>query len=167
MDKSVISSNLEVKYAGAAIEYGTLTLFIENLPVQQPVLVMPLERSILHGSIAIYQWVIHVTTRTGTKSPVAYATFRAAEVKETVLGKRLIFPSQEDWSANAKERADQLQQQFLVCITDLLNQSGRVSQVIVPARHRLPDEWVWSSRCTEERIVSRDGLWTLVHNPLV
>lgn len=167
MNNHLSSRDLEVKYAGIAIEYGTLPLFIENLPVQQPVLVMPLERSILHGSMAISQWVIHVTARTGTKSPVAYATFRAAEVKETVLGQRLIFPSQEDWSANPKERADQLQQQFLACVTDLLNQSGRVSQILAPARHRLPDEWVWSSRCTEERIVYRDGLWMLVHNPLV
>ena len=42
MDNSVSSRKLEVKHAGAAIEYGTLTLLMESC-FQQPVLVMPLE----------------------------------------------------------------------------------------------------------------------------
>ena len=103
MNNSVLSHDLEVKYAGDAIEYGTLALLMESL-VQQPVLVMPLERSILQGSIAIFQWMIHVTSRTDANSPITYATFRAAEVKQTVLGQTLIYPSQEAWLANPKER---------------------------------------------------------------
>jgi hypothetical protein len=162
MNNSVSSRNLEVKYAGAAIEYGTLALLMESL-VQQPVLVMPLERSIMYGSITIFQWVIHVTTRADANSPIAYATFRAAEVKQTVLGQKLIFPlTQEEWVAHPKERAHQLQEQFQVCIIDLLKRSPHVSQVIAPARHRLPGEWVWSARGTDERIVCRDGAWVLV-----
>jgi hypothetical protein len=161
MDNSVSSRKLEVKFAGAATEYGTLTLLMESC-FQQPVLVMPLERTIMYGSVTLFQWMIHVTTRITENSPIAYATFRAAEVKQTVLGSTLVFPPLEEGWIQPKERAQHLQQQFQECVADLLKRSAHVTQVIVPARHRLPDEWVWSARCTDEHIAFRDGSWILL-----
>jgi hypothetical protein len=161
MDNSVSSRKLEVKHTGDAIEYGTLTLLLDSCYLQ-PTLVMPLERTIMYGSVTIFQWMIHVTTRTSENSPIAYATFRAAEVKQTVLGQTLVFPFQKEWLEHPKEYAHQLQQQFQECVADLLKRSAHITQVLIPARHRLPDEWVWSARCTDERIAFRDGAWILL-----
>lgn len=155
------ASDLEVTQAGNAIEYGHFPLFIENL-MQQPVLVMPLERTLRHGSVTIFQWMIHITSRSDAQSPIAYATFWVAEVQQTALGQTLTFPTPSCWVEHPKERASHLQQQFLACITDLLKRSPQVSQVIVPARHRLPDEWVWSARCTDERLAYHNESWIIV-----
>jgi hypothetical protein len=163
MNNSLSSHSLEVKYAGVAVEYGTLALLIESL-VQQPVLMMPLERSIQHGSITIFQWMIHMTTRANTHSPVAYATLPAAEIKQTVLGSVLTYPLQRAREEATKQQAQQFQRQLQECVIVLLERSPQVSQVIVPARLRLPDEWVWSARCTDERIVCRDGAWILLEH---
>ena len=161
MDNSVSSRSLEVKYAGAAIEYGTLALLMESL-LQQPVLVMPLERSIQHGSVTIFQWMIHVTTRITTHSPVVYATLPAAEIKQTVIGTLFTYPPEQPREEATKQQALRLPQQLQACVVTLLERSPQVSQVIAPARHRLPDEWVWSARGTDERIVCRDGAWVLL-----
>ena len=161
MNNSLSSRDLEVKYAGVAIEYGTLTLLIDTV-VQQPVLVMPLERSIQYGSVTVFQWMIHITTRLDMNSPVTYATFQTAQVKQTALAQTLTFPPQEEWLVQPKEHAHKLQQQVLVCVTDLLKRSFQVSQVIVPARYRLPNEWVWSARCQDHRIAYWNGSWMLV-----
>jgi hypothetical protein len=118
----------------------------------------------MYGSVTIFQWMIHVTTRTSENSPVAYATFRAAEVKQTVLGETLVFPSLEEGWIQPKERAHQFQQQFQECVAELLKRSAHVSQIIAPARHRLPDEWVWSARGSDERIACRDGAWVLLED---
>jgi hypothetical protein len=163
MSNNLSSHNLDARYAGIAIEYGTLTLLIESL-FQQPVLIMPLERSIQHGSVTIFQWMVHITTRTSSTSPVAYATLRAAEVKQTAIGRTLIYPPQQPHEVALPQRALLFQQQLQTCLITLLEQSPQVSQIIAPARHRLPDEWVWSARCEDQRIVCHDGAWVLVES---
>lgn len=163
MKKEISSRVMDSQQAASAIEYGKLSLLIEHLGGLQSVLVMPLERTVLYGSKAIIQWAIHVTTRPDLQSPIAYATFRAAEVKETVLGQRVVFPTQApSVETNSKEQARQLQHDYLTCVLELLKCSSRVGQIITPARHRLPDEWVWSARSTEARIAYQDGAWTLI-----
>ncbi len=161
MNNNLSWRHLDAKYAGIAIEYGTLPLLMESL-FQQPVLVMPLERSIQHGSVTIFQWIVHITTRRSSASPVAYATIWAAEVKQTATGCTLISPPQQPREAATTQRARVFQQQLLGCVITLLEHHPQVSQVLVPARHRLPDEWVWSARCEDQRIVCHDGAWVLV-----
>jgi hypothetical protein len=160
MNTPLSSRHLEGKYAGIALEYGTLSLLMESL-FQQSVLVMPLERSIPYGSVTIFQWMVHITTRTSPTSPIAYATMRAAEIKQTAIGRTLIYPPQQPHGAALPQRALVLQQELQACVITLLEQSPQVSQIVVPARYRLPDEWVWSARCEDARIHHHDGSWTL------
>ena len=161
MNNSVTSRTPAVNHTGMAIEYGTLALLMENL-VQQPVLVMPLERTVQHGSVTIFQWAIHVTACATINSPIAYATFPAAEIKQTALGNLIIYPPQQSREEATKQHAQHLQRQLLACILTLLEQCPQVSRVFTPARLRLPDEWIWSSRGAEERIACRDGAWVLL-----
>ena len=160
MNNSLSSRNLEVKYAGVAIEYGTLPLLLDTI-IQQPVLVMPLERTFQQGSLTVHQWIIHVTTRIDTHSPISYASFWAAEVVERPMGYTLTVPLTQR-GGDIMQRAQQFHQQLLTCVIDLLKRNPQISQVIVPARHRLPDAWIWSARCSDERIMCRDGAWVLI-----
>lgn len=160
MEKTIPSEHLKVKSSGLAVECGTLTVLLAAI-VHQPVLVMPLARTGTHGSLTAHQWIIHVTTRSNVHSPVYYATMRAAEVVHTAVALTLSHPYQQRGDG-VIHRAQQLQGQLLTCVIDLLAHTPHVSRVIVPARFRLPDEWVWSARCEEERIQYDHDAWTLV-----
>jgi len=122
---------------------------------------MPLERTFQQGSLTAHQWIIHVTTRLNTHSPVSYASLWAAEVVERPIGFTLTVPSRQH-DGDSMKRAQQFQHQLLTCVINILERSPQVSQVLVPARHRLPDEWVWSARCVDQCIQWRDGAWVLI-----
>ncbi len=160
MNTHLSSRDLEVKYTGVATEYGTLTLLLDTV-IQQPVLVIPLERVFQQGPLTVHQWIIHVTTRTDIHSPIAYTSLWAAEMVERPMGRMLTIPhTQRD--GNIMQSAQQFHQQLLACVVDRLERSPQVSQVIIPARHRLPDEWVWSARGTDEHIGYLDEGWVLL-----
>ena len=161
MNNSLSSQKLEVKYAGVAIEYGTLAMLLNSL-LGERVLVMPLERSGQQRSQIRHQWIIHITGRRGMIGPVSFASFRAAEVIERSVGPTLAFPDLEDRLSHPMRRAQQFQEQLFTCVTTLLAQSPHIGQVVAPSRYCLPDEWIWSARCTDEHIAFRDGAWTLV-----
>ena len=160
MEKTIPSPDVEVKSSDLAVECGTLAVLLDAIE-HQPVLVMPLARTCPRGSLTISQWIIHVTTRSTMHSPISYATLRAAEVVHTATATTLTFPYQQGGSG-VMHRAEQLQEQVLTCVLDLLAHDPRVSRVIIPARMRLPDTWVWSARCEEARIQYRNNAWTLV-----
>jgi hypothetical protein len=87
METTIPTNDLQVKYAGLAVECGTLTVLLEALAItRQDVLIMPLERSVRRDMSTVHQWVIHVTTRTNLTSPVYFATLRAAEVVQRATG---------------------------------------------------------------------------------
>jgi cell division inhibitor SulA len=105
--------------------------------------------------------MIHVTTRTTWHSPIYYASLAAAEVVERPTGYTLTVPLAQH-NGNPMERARQFHQQLLTCVIEILQQNSQVSQIIVPSRFRLPDEWVWSARCKDEHIVYQNGSWVLI-----
>jgi hypothetical protein len=163
MNTTIPTNDLQVKYAGLAVECGTLTLLLETLAItRQHVLVMPLERSVQHGMFTAHQWVVHVTTRTNLASPVYFATLRAAEVVQRATGVTMTMPTRADRPGQTMRCAQQLQRQLYSCVLDLLSQCPQVSQVVKPARYRMPDEWVWSARCYEPCLQCIDGSWVLV-----
>lgn len=161
MDTNIPANDLQVKYAGLVIECGTLTLLLEAI-MRQPVLVMPLERSVHRGMFTVHQWAVHVTTRTNLVSPVYFATLRAAEVIQRATGVTMTMPANADRPGQTMRCAQQLQRQLYSCVLDLLSRSPQVSQVVKPARYRMPDEWVWSAQCHEPRLQCVAGSWVLV-----
>ena len=160
MKRTVPSEPLDVKYAGLAMECGTLEVLLAAT-MQQPIMMMPLTRTLREGGVSIHQWIVHLTTRRNTQSPVSYATLRAAEIVQRATGFALTAPTQQ-LCHEGLERGLQLQQQLQACMTDLLSRHLRVSQVIAPARFRLPDEWVWSAHCQDPHLVFQDGSWHVV-----
>lgn len=161
MEKSISAQTLEVNSVGNAIECGTLAVLTDSM-LQQPVLVMPLERTIQRGSLTVHQWAIHITARNSTKIPISYATFRAAEVVQRPTGLTFTLPVLQRYEGEVVKRAQQFQQQLQTCIIELLTHDPHVSQIVVPARFRLLDEWVWSARCQEQRIQYRNEAWVLM-----
>ncbi len=163
METTISTNDLQVKYAGLAVECGTLTLLLETLAItRQDVLVMPLERSVRRDLSTVHQWVVHVTTRTNLVSPVYFATLRAAEVVQRATAVMMTMPANADRRGQTMRHAQQLQHQLYSCVIDLLSRSPRVNQVVTPARYCMPDEWVWSAQCHEPRLQCIDGSWVLV-----
>lgn len=161
MNNSLSSQDLEVKAVGQAIQCCNLTAMLDSIPEMQPVLVMSLERSITCGNLGLSQWIIHITTRSDASSPIYFVSLLAAEVQRRAIGSTLIMPTVHERLKEPISRAHHFQEQLYDCVVRLLLQSSRVSQ-IVPARHCLPEEWVWSSWGSEPHIQFRDELWTLV-----
>jgi hypothetical protein len=163
METTIPTNDLQVKYAGLAVECGTLAILLDALAItRQDVLVMPLERSVRRDISTVHQWVVHVTTRTNLTSPIYFATLRAAEVVQRATGVTMTMPTNADRSGQTMRCAQQLQRQLYSCVIDLLSQCPQVSQVVKLARYRIPDEWVWSARCDEPRLQCVDGSWVLV-----
>ena len=151
---------LQVKSIGQTIQCSNLTALLNTI-TEQPVLVMPLERSVKRDHLLLSQWIIHVTTRGNSTSPISFVSLRAAEVLQRAIGPSLMMPTQHECLRDPITRAHHFQEQFYTCVVDLLAQNSQVSQII-PARYCLPEEWVWSSLASEPRIQFRDGSWTLV-----
>ena len=153
---------LEWDATGKVIECGTLAVLTAALHVQ-PVLLMPLIRSIQRGSITVQPYIVHVTASPSSSAPVFYATFRAAEIGRTLTGTTLTapYPFQAQPSVLSNE-AQRLQRELEACVTRILATDPHVSQVIAPARYRLPDPWIWQAECTDPQIVSVDRSWKLI-----
>jgi len=160
MNTTLSSQKLDVKYAGLAVECGTLSVLLDAT-LQQTVMVMPLMRTIREEGLTVHQWILHITTRRNTQSPVYYASLRAAEVVQRATGVTLTTPYREPCSLGL-QRGQHLQQQLQACVTELLSRSARVSQVIAPARFRLPDAWVWSACCEEPCLQFQHGSWQFI-----
>jgi hypothetical protein len=161
MDDTVSQKKLEIKHAGQAIECGTLAILL-NAVVQQPVLIMPLQRAVSNGAQAMRQWFVHLTTQPYIRNgPVYYATFLAAEAIGIGQSVGLTYPYRFIEAA-ALARGNELQEELTLCLSQIVTQSPRVSGIIMPARYRLPDVWVWSARSQAEQIVLRDQHWTVV-----
>jgi hypothetical protein len=160
MNTSLSSHALQVKCVGQTIQYRTLSDLLKALTTQ-PVLVMPLERTITRDRLLVSQWIIHVTTRDCPTSPISFVSLWAAEVMQRAIGPSLMMPTQHERLRDPITRARHFQEQFYVCIVGLLTQCSHVSQIL-PARYCLPEEWVWSSLGAEPRIQFRDEAWTLI-----
>jgi len=160
MNTSLSSHALQVKSIGQAIQCYNLTVLLNTI-TEQPVLVMPLERSVKRDHLILSQWIIHVTTRCNPTSPIYFVSLRAAEVLQRAIGPSLMMPTQHECLRDPITRAHHFQEQFYSCVVDLLAQSSRVSQIL-PARYCLPEEWVWSSLASEPQIQFSDDVWTLV-----
>jgi hypothetical protein len=135
MNTTIPSQKLDVKYAGLAVECGTLSVLLDAT-LQQSVMVMPLTRTIQKEGLIVHQWILHITTRRNTQSPVYYASLRAAEVVQRATGFALTNPDRQP-CPEGLQRGQLLQQQLQICVTELLSYSARVSQVIAPARFRI------------------------------
>jgi hypothetical protein len=156
----VSQNRLEIKHAGQAIECGTLAVLLHGV-VQQPVFVMPLQRVVSHGAQAIRQWVVHLTAQPSLKyGPVYYATFFAAEAMGIGQSIGLTYPYRFV-EATALERGNALQEELTQCLCEVVTSSPRVSNILIPARYRLPDEWVWSIRSKANQLIVHEGHWVV------
>jgi hypothetical protein len=159
MDNKVPHKPLEIKHVGQAVECGTLDVFLKVI-VHQSVLLMPLERTIPSGSQSLRQWAVHVTARPSSTGPVYYATFHAAEVLGIAQTMSLTYPYRFH-SRSVLARAQILKLEMLHLLQQELIEHPRVSEVITPARYRLPDEWVWTARSTSARLIYHQEHWML------
>lgn len=162
MKKSITQTprELELQHTGLAIECGTLRVLLDALHMG-PVLMMPLTRTVQKDAMTVQQYVVHVTARPYASSPVYYATFRAVEIGRALTGTLLTYPypyRHDDRTALHCE-ATRLQHELEACLSQLLVADPRVSQIIAPARYRLPDPWVWSVHSTDSRIVCVERSW--------
>jgi hypothetical protein len=126
---------------------------------------MPLTRSFQRGSLTVQQYVVHLTACPSPSAPIPilYATLRAAEIVRSLTSTTLTAPySFQAQPSVLQNEARRLQQELETCITRLLSTDPNVSQVITPARYRLPDTWVWQATCTDSHIVCVDRSWKLI-----
>ncbi len=154
----------DIKYYGAAVECGTLGVFLKALRCDATVLLTPIERKVPTGTGAlITQLAVHVTAR-GLEydHPVYYCTFWAAQFSHVGGRGRLIFPCKDEADdPQIAQRAYQLVIELERHIFAFLKADARVSALRAPARYRLPDAWVWgvSSSLNGTDIVFQNGCW--------
>ena len=159
MNDKITQKQLTIKYTGLAVECGTLDVLLKAV-VRQPVLLMPLERTLSHGSHYIRQWAVHLNARPASTSPVYYATFYAAEVLGIAQTMSLTYP----YYAHGKTilaRAQILKLEVMYLLQQELREDPRVSEVVTYARYRLPDEWVWTANSVSNRLIYQNGHWML------
>ena len=154
-------NKLEVKHSGNVIECGTLDVFLSFL-TSTPALVMPLQRTRPFKNLDVQQWCVHITACPLSSGPIYYCTFAAAEILFLGDSSQFLFPVRYkcDPSQITQGLGDQLQQELLDGLCTLLRQ--RHQEVVLPARYRIPDEWVWSARSTTQAVVYCDGHWRIV-----
>lgn len=158
----------EVIYQCVAMECGTLEVFLRAMG-DGPVVVslMSLSRSIaVRGGEVSHLFAVHLTYRGREDDhPVYYATFIAAKLTGLGISWKLTYPyedlklvSEQSGLARARQLADELVQALL----GLLDRHSSVSNVLVPSRFRLPDEFVWgvSSSAAESGVCIRDHHWS-------
>lgn len=151
---------LEIKHVGQAIECGTLAVLLNAL-AYQPIFFMLLQRVASHGAETVRQWAVHLTAQPSLKQgPVYYATFLAAEAIEVDKSVGLTYPYRFP-DATALLQGNALQQEMAQCLHQLVTASPRVSNIVMPARYRLPDQWVWSARSKAEQIHLHQQHWTV------
>jgi hypothetical protein len=167
---AVQSSSSHPHHAAAVLEAGSLPTFLALLGAArtpQTVLLMPIERTIPQTLRSIRQWAVQVTARltphqAHSTNPILYATFPAAEC--TLLGQSasLFFPQEQHGCASSLAAvAHAVQVELLACLVDVLEQQAVVQRVHVPARYRMPDEWVWvTSELQGSGITFQHGHWT-------
>jgi hypothetical protein len=158
-DNNVTQKSFEVKLIGQVVECGSLDVFLSFLR-HQPVLLIPLQRTVSSGPQLVRQWGVHLTAHAGMRDgPIYYAMFHAATAYGIAQGMGLTFPYQLH-GKEALERGNQLQDELIQCLRIILSPHPRVSEVVTPARYRLPDEWVWAMRSTSRQIVLSEQHWT-------
>ena len=160
MNTSLSSHSLQVKSIGQTIQCYNLTVLLNTI-ARQPVLVMPLGRSVKRDHLVLSQWIIHITTRGNPTSPIYFVSLQAAEVLQRAIGPSLMMPTQHECLRDPITRAHYFQEQLYSCVVDLLTHRSQVSQIL-PARYCLPEEWIWSSLASNPQIQFRDEAWTLV-----
>lgn len=149
-----------------AIECGSLPSFLALLREPTTVLLAPLTLSIPVAASRIWQYAVHLTAwaTVAGEQAILYATFAAAEHSECGGSGCLLFPCREKQETlqHLSERAHELQEGLLWCLTRVLEGSALVDAVQFPARYRLPDEWVWfKGSLAESGITFTIGHWTL------
>ncbi|WP_376797540.1 hypothetical protein [Thermogemmatispora sp.] len=109
-------------------------------------------------------YAVHLTARS-VLGPIRFFTARAAVV--AVLGQRaeLVSPSslrvRGSWKG-VVSRAEQLQGELAGCLGQWLSRSCLQVQVVIDARHWLPDEIAWATPLgTVESLALREGHWQL------
>src|SRR5579859_624087 len=160
--EKVTRTQREVKTIDQAIECGTLEVLLSLLlsPHSSTVFISPLISTTPYGGQYTFSYLAHVTTRQHRTGPILYATFRAAQRIGLPEKAVLVFPY-HTWENDTEERAQQLQQEMIACLKTLIQTHPLVSQIISPARLRLPDEWAWGVRSEVPHIVYRDEHWVL------
>jgi hypothetical protein len=160
MSDKIPQNTLEIKHTGQAIKCETLAVLL-NAAVSQPVFLTPLERVVSNGAQAIRQWAVFLSTQPVTShGPVYYATFFAAEALGIGKSVGLTYPYRLS-EPTARARGNTLQEELAQCLFQVVTHSPRVSSLILPARYRLPDEWVWSNHCKAGQIRIHQQRWTV------
>ena len=166
MNTNIAHDQIEIKHVGLAIECGTLEVLLHTV-LLQPVLLMPLTRTVQQGNVTARQWCVHLTSRQDSNSPVYYASFRAAEVVTQRMGSTLTAPYARPLFQRKDEDAlllgSRLQESLVSCLLPVLMHGSRITNVLAPARYRLPDQWVWSAQAADPRVFcEQGGLWRLM-----
>lgn len=157
--------SVEFLHRGLAIECGTVEIFLSQLRHSATVLLMPLERTIPQTNGWLTQMAIHLTARKVElrESPVYYCTLLAVELLGIGDTGRIIAPYREERPHPlVTTRANHLTTSLQRSLLATLKADPRVSQVLVPARYRLPDAWVWNVRTSLEgtSITLQEDRWT-------
>ena len=163
---------VEVTYETGLIECGSLNIFLESLTSNTTVLLTPLERRFwVNTSRMAHQFAVHLTARDTEaegKQPIYYCTFLAAELVSIGGRGHLLIPVKEMLDdPNVVQRAHLLQEGLQACLVQTLQDNFRVGTLRVPARYRLPDEWVWSAKSTlaGSGIAFYNNQWTRISIP--
>ncbi len=158
--------SVEFMHRGLAVECGTVEVLLTLLRHSATILLMQVERVLPHQGTLLVRRSLHLTARKieQRESPVYYGTITAVQFLRTGNQGRIIFPYHEKLpNQKVTERATELTDSLQASLITALEADARVSQVLVPARYRLPDEWVWSVKTGLEGtpITFQQGRWCL------
>jgi hypothetical protein len=164
---AVQTSSSHPHHAVAVLEAGSLSTFLAlfcSARKPQTVLLMPIERTIPQTIRSIKQWAVQVTDsfEREERTTILYATFPAAACTRIEQSASLRFPEEQHGCVTSiAASAKTLQTALLECLATVLEQQAVVQRVHVPARYRMPDEWVWVKSSLEgSGITFQHGHWT-------
>jgi hypothetical protein len=147
------SSAVEYLHRGFAVECGTVEILLTLLRHSATILLMQVERTVPQHGSWLAQRAIHLTARRMElrDSPIYYCTIPAVQFLFVGDHGQLIAPVREEHAttqvtARALTIATSLQEALVAC----LQADARVSQIVAPARYRLPDAWIWGVQTSLE-----------------
>lgn len=150
---------------GTALECLTLAAFLKTLSYSTPVLLTPIDRR-LPAPTGLWhaQFAVHVTARKGEReSLISYGTFLAAQVLGSGTAGSFSAPYHQEHHPDALATARRFTAELSACLLARLQQDPRVSEILTPARYRLPDAWIWHcGSLAEEGIVCQDQHWQIL-----
>ncbi|GHO96542.1 hypothetical protein KSF_065900 [Reticulibacter mediterranei] len=147
------SDAVEYPHRGLAVECGSIEILLSLLRHSATILLMQVERTVPQHGSWLARRAIHLTARKMEQrdSPIYYCTIPAVQFLFVGDHGQLIAPVREERAttqvtARALAVATSLQEALVAS----LQADARVSQILTPARYRLPDAWIWGVQTSLE-----------------